>query len=458
VDGKSLKKGNIIFVPVGEFKVSSDPDKTLTTCLGSCIGLALYDHSKKIAGILHILLPEYSRGLNMNTPRSFYADTGISMLIEAMEEKGALCENMTATLAGGACLTSQGNPEIGLKNTRETLAALTEKGIAIKSQKTGGDQRYTITVNVGTGNTLIKLPGSFNHIDAPSPPTDQTLPGHLVKTRIKSLQKLRCDRVVSEQLFKAINEKTIRWEHVEKLVHKDIVLAMHIYQMFNSEYYGLPHGINCFKTALILLGAKKLRRICVAAASKRNNENLLNDFGMDQKLFSQHCLCTAVIAEYLCVRLNHENKNDIFMASLFHHCGYIATLAWEQDEIKDPMDTQSDTNHLSCNIMMMWQFPYEISQASKDVGSPRFGLENPSMSTLIHIACNLSSLLLVKNKSCPDRNNIHFSAEIKDLLRSIDKDRSIDEDSSIDKGNSIFDDLKQLLKHETILKTTDKEI
>jgi chemotaxis protein CheD len=58
-----MTQGTEIAVRMGEIAVSSNPDDVLMSVgLGSCIGLALVDQRRGIAGLAHVMLPEALAG------------------------------------------------------------------------------------------------------------------------------------------------------------------------------------------------------------------------------------------------------------------------------------------------------------------------------------------------------------------------------------------------------------
>ena len=95
-------------VGIAEAAVCDKNDTIITIGLGSCIGVCLYDTSRKIAGMVHIMLPDSTNSRN-NTNRFKFADTGVPDLIANMEKMGASKLRMTAKIAGGAQMFSSSN-------------------------------------------------------------------------------------------------------------------------------------------------------------------------------------------------------------------------------------------------------------------------------------------------------------------------------------------------------------
>ena len=56
--------------------VCKAPYALTTLGLGSCVGIVLYDPIKKIAGLVHIMLPDSTKIIN-NSNKYKFADTGI---------------------------------------------------------------------------------------------------------------------------------------------------------------------------------------------------------------------------------------------------------------------------------------------------------------------------------------------------------------------------------------------
>jgi len=54
-------KDKVYLVPIAGIQVASAPEK-VRTVLGSCIGIAIYDHVAKIGGLAHVILPSSKEG------------------------------------------------------------------------------------------------------------------------------------------------------------------------------------------------------------------------------------------------------------------------------------------------------------------------------------------------------------------------------------------------------------
>lgn len=150
----------VIKIGMADLGVTTAPHHLRTTGLGSCVGVVLYDATKRIAGMAHVMLPEstLAKGNDFNIAK--YADTAIPQLIKDMEQAGASIRNMTAKMAGGAQMFSflSGNDtmRIGPRNVEACRAMLKNAGIRIVAEDTGGNCGRTIEMDAETGILQIR--------------------------------------------------------------------------------------------------------------------------------------------------------------------------------------------------------------------------------------------------------------------------------------------------------------
>ncbi|NLL00145.1 MAG: chemotaxis protein CheD [Clostridiales bacterium] len=148
-----------IKVGMADANVCRPPDLIATLGLGSCVGVVLYDPVKKIAGLVHVMLPDSTKIIN-NSNKYKFADTGIVTLIQDMVDIGAIRRNIVAKIAGGAQMFSFVNNlemmRIGDRNVEATKQKLAELGIPILAEDTGANYGRTIEFNPDTGLLHIK--------------------------------------------------------------------------------------------------------------------------------------------------------------------------------------------------------------------------------------------------------------------------------------------------------------
>ncbi|MGZ4123383.1 MAG: chemotaxis protein CheD [Tumebacillaceae bacterium] len=149
---------NVIRVGMADLNIAETADSLRTTGLGSCVGIALYDSTTKIAGLAHIMLPTSNQ--ENETNRAKYANTAVPLLLHMMEQQGANKRKIIAKLAGDAQMfTFAGQSDlmrIGPRNVEAVKEALAQNAIPIKAEDTGGNCGRTIELFCTDGTLQIR--------------------------------------------------------------------------------------------------------------------------------------------------------------------------------------------------------------------------------------------------------------------------------------------------------------
>lgn len=152
----------MIKVGMADLNVCTSPCGLTTLGLGSCVGIVLYDPIRKIAGLVHVMLPDSTKIIN-NENKAKFADTGIDALIAELIKMGADRRVLVAKIAGGAQMFAFSNNNemmrIGDRNVEATKLKLKLLGIAIKAEDTGSNYGRTIEFYSESGILLIKSVG-----------------------------------------------------------------------------------------------------------------------------------------------------------------------------------------------------------------------------------------------------------------------------------------------------------
>lgn len=152
-----------ITVGISDMNIAKGDNNLVTFALGSCVGICLFEKTRKIGALGHIMLPESQNPQNEIAVNKF-ADTCIPNMITRLKHLGCSPANLTAKIAGGAKMfevsgdTSFGN--IGDRNVVAVKRVLRECGIRIIAEDTGLNYGRTVYFNTETGLMTVK---SFNH-------------------------------------------------------------------------------------------------------------------------------------------------------------------------------------------------------------------------------------------------------------------------------------------------------
>lgn len=176
----------------------------VSTLLGSCVAVALYDPVLKIGGLNHYLLPEV--GVN-DTPSGRYGTAAIEMLIEEMVDLGAQESRLQAKIYGGANViaVSFSGSAIGQRNIELAERELAQRGIRIVEKDVGGESGRTLKFNSHT----FEVRQAFSNEAAASSPSPVDVSGFKALPILKSVKVLIVDDSATVRtLFTSIFQKS----------------------------------------------------------------------------------------------------------------------------------------------------------------------------------------------------------------------------------------------------------
>lgn len=153
---------DMIKVGMADLNICHSPDAITTLGLGSCVGVVLYDKSRKVAGMVHVMLPDSTK-VRQNQNKAKFADTGIDLLIEMLQKEGSVKSALTAKIAGGAQMfafnSNNDMLRVGERNVEAVKTKLNSIGIKILAEDTGLNYGRTVEFYPETGDFVIKAVG-----------------------------------------------------------------------------------------------------------------------------------------------------------------------------------------------------------------------------------------------------------------------------------------------------------
>ena len=155
----SIQDRKIVEVRMGEIHSVSAPDR-LRAILGSCIGVALYDATKRIGSMAHVVLPE-GDPTRSNGSIGRFATTAIPGMIDQLRELAGGLGRIRAKIAGGASLFAATSPglKIGELNISMVETQLRAAGIPIIGRHLGGERGRRITFDLESGEVVVEIQG-----------------------------------------------------------------------------------------------------------------------------------------------------------------------------------------------------------------------------------------------------------------------------------------------------------
>ncbi|MBR6216513.1 MAG: chemotaxis protein CheD [Spirochaetaceae bacterium] len=131
----------IITILPGEFYSTTEP-VLISTVLGSCISIALFDPELKLGGLNHFMLPTTNRCHEISVEeQGRYGDFAMELLLNDIFHKGSKKENLRAKIFGGGNVLGDGDfhkNRTGMNNISFALDYLQTEKIPIMANDTGG--------------------------------------------------------------------------------------------------------------------------------------------------------------------------------------------------------------------------------------------------------------------------------------------------------------------------------
>ena len=142
------------YLHTGHIFASAEPS-IVTTVLGSCVSVCLWDVENGIGGLNHYLLP-YRIG--ETSANSRFGSLATVELIERVEALGARRRHLRAHIVvGSAILTGRESASLGRLNADLATDMLRDARIAVVSTDVGGTRGRKVTFHTGSGDMQVRL-------------------------------------------------------------------------------------------------------------------------------------------------------------------------------------------------------------------------------------------------------------------------------------------------------------
>jgi chemotaxis protein CheD len=145
-----------ITIHIGDLHASSEPT-VVTTLLGSCVGVCLYDPTACVGGMNHIFLPGRA-DLKHFDDAARYGINAMELLINKILKLGGSRYRLLAKAFGRAHIIPVISPEngTGRKNIEFVLEFLEMESIPLVSHDLGGRKARKVHFHTDTGEVLLK--------------------------------------------------------------------------------------------------------------------------------------------------------------------------------------------------------------------------------------------------------------------------------------------------------------
>lgn len=152
-----------LYLKPGEMRICEEPT-IVTTLLGSCVAVAMYNERLKIGAICHGLLPSCrnARPCDGHCLEGFrYVDCSIRRMLEVFQKRGIVQSEIDVKVFGGSDMFNvkvgaSKSSSVGRQNVEKALQIVDNEGLRIIASDLGGLRGRKIYFYTHTGEVLLK--------------------------------------------------------------------------------------------------------------------------------------------------------------------------------------------------------------------------------------------------------------------------------------------------------------
>ena len=145
-----------VYLHPGQLIASAEP-MVVTTILGSCVAVCVWDAETGIGGMNHFLLPHHAEG-PAATPR--FGNVAMDLLLQKVLALGAQPRMLTAKVFGGACVLDalrDRSSALGGRNVIVAREALGAAAIPVLAEDVSGDRGRKLSFDTSDGSVTVRM-------------------------------------------------------------------------------------------------------------------------------------------------------------------------------------------------------------------------------------------------------------------------------------------------------------
>lgn len=133
-----------------------ESERPISTLLGSCVAVCLYDPKLRIGGMNHFLLPSGNRRDINDQDVILHGDYAMEVLRNALFARGASSRRLVAKAFGGGNVLNAIKMAIGTRNADFSRQWLQREGIPLLAEDLGGTWSRKVVFDPTTGDVFCR--------------------------------------------------------------------------------------------------------------------------------------------------------------------------------------------------------------------------------------------------------------------------------------------------------------
>ncbi len=307
-------------VASGTYYHGSRQATLLKACLGTCVGVALFDTQAGVGGLIHLLLPE-PISLESTFQPEKYASNGLPLFIDALIKAGASRQNLQAWIAGGALVgpISQRDLDLDIGGRTAEVARniLIDAGIAIEHMETGGFFACTLSLDMQTWACTIE-PIGIERAQQPGEIVTMT-----EAQALKAIAGVQPVPQIALKILRLMSSDDFDVARVAEEVRQDQVISALTLKICNSALFARKKRVESLDHALVYLGRDLFLRLVITAAISGLYESSQAGYSLCKGGLFHHAVGTATIAEKIAAVTGLVEPSLAYTGGLLHDIGKV---------------------------------------------------------------------------------------------------------------------------------------
>jgi chemotaxis protein CheD len=133
-----------------------ETERPISTLLGSCVAVCLFDPKLRIGGMNHFLLPSKAGGNSADVDIILNGDYSMEVLVNGLLNKGANKSRLVAKAFGGGTIISSIRMAIGERNSAFALEWLDREGIPLLASDFNGPWSRKVVFVPSNGDAFCR--------------------------------------------------------------------------------------------------------------------------------------------------------------------------------------------------------------------------------------------------------------------------------------------------------------
>jgi len=391
-------------VASGTYYLGKSQAMFLNACLGTCVGVVLFDKKAGVGGLIHLLLPEPLTLESTFQPEK-YASNGLPIFLNALYEAGASKANLRGWIAGGALvgpiLQRDLDLDIGGRTSEVARDILAAAGITVDRVETGGFFACTLSLNMQTWDCSIDPIGG----DRDTPAVEiVTLAEEEITKAIARVQPIP---QVALKILRLMGGDDFDVTRVTEEIRKDQVISALTLKMCNSAIFARKRRIDSLDHALVYLGRDLFLRLVITATINDLFEQSQAGYSLCKGGLFHHAVGTATIAEKIAALTGLTEPSLAYTGGLLHDIGkvvldqHLATafpLFYRQtgDDGTSFMATEKEVFGVThcetgSRLAKKWSFPDSLVAVIRHHHYPEAETDYPELTHIVYFADLLMS-------------------------------------------------------------------